>query len=418
MMAVHDRLPLTAKLNGESCLCSTLTHSQQNLVRQQLDRIVASSLFRNSKRFPEFLRYTVSKALAPNGESLKERTIGVEVFRRDPDYDTALDPVVRVTGVEVRKRLRQYYEEVGHERELRIEFARGSYIPEIKFPAEPVLERARPALVPVQPVETVLATRRAINPWFLVGALATPYLLLLCFFLLGTTRQTALDRFLVPIAQSKNPVLLCVPSQSVDPGAPPRPPQQGLPAAPTSAMPGMDRVSFSDSIALSTLTSVLGAKNLDFHIRHTEDASLQDLTDGPVVLIGGYTNRWTMQLEKGLRFNLALDGQLHYIADSENPSSRKWAAVDSPSPQAPFFDFALISRVLDPTTGRTLITIAGIRHFGTESASQCFVDSTCFAAAEKLAPGDWKHSNIQVVVKTQVIGQHGGQPQVVAAYLW
>jgi hypothetical protein len=78
-------------------------------IREQVGRILSSALFRNSKRFPAFLRYTVEHALT-SSDSLKERMIGHLVFGRDPGYDTAQDPLVRMTAGEVRKRLAQYYQ--------------------------------------------------------------------------------------------------------------------------------------------------------------------------------------------------------------------------------------------------------------------------------------------------------------------
>jgi hypothetical protein len=74
--------------------------ADREAVREQLGRILQNVLFRNSKRFPVFLRYTVEHALA-SGEGLKERTIGHEVFGREPGYDTALDPAVRMTAAEL-----------------------------------------------------------------------------------------------------------------------------------------------------------------------------------------------------------------------------------------------------------------------------------------------------------------------------
>jgi len=52
----------------------------------------------------------VEQTLAGNEDNLKERTLGVEVFHRTPDYDTNLDPVVRLCAGEVRKRIAQYYQ--------------------------------------------------------------------------------------------------------------------------------------------------------------------------------------------------------------------------------------------------------------------------------------------------------------------
>src|ERR1700685_4143920 len=98
-------------------------------VRDQLKRLLAHPLFANSKRYPVFLAYTVEQALLGNAGELKERTIGVEAFGREPNYDVNLDPVVRTTAAEVRKRLIQYYYSPDHAGELIIELSVGSYVP-------------------------------------------------------------------------------------------------------------------------------------------------------------------------------------------------------------------------------------------------------------------------------------------------
>jgi hypothetical protein len=102
---------------------------------QQLNRIVSSKHFRNSKRYPSFLRFVVEHTLAGKTEVLKERTLGIDVFARPSDYDTNADPIVRVTAGEIRKRIAQYYQEPGHENELRIDLPLGSYVPHFLPPS-------------------------------------------------------------------------------------------------------------------------------------------------------------------------------------------------------------------------------------------------------------------------------------------
>src|SRR5580658_6785672 len=105
------------------------TESEKRLVHSQLEKIVSDGRFAASKRYPQLLRYIVEQTLEGNEDDLKERTLGVEVFHRPPDYDTNLDPVVRLCAAEVRKRLAQYYHSPAHVGELRIELNPGSYIP-------------------------------------------------------------------------------------------------------------------------------------------------------------------------------------------------------------------------------------------------------------------------------------------------
>ena len=96
----------------------------------------------NSRRYPILLRFVVERALDGHSEPLKERTLGVEVFGREPDYDTNLDPVVRTTACEIRKRIAQYYHDASHETEIRIEFPAGTYVPEFRLPPRPACSEA------------------------------------------------------------------------------------------------------------------------------------------------------------------------------------------------------------------------------------------------------------------------------------
>lgn len=391
----------------------TYSTSQRELVKEQLERILASSLFRNSKRFPDFLRSTVNHALSGETDGLKERTIGIAVFGRAPDYDTSSDPVVRVTAAEVRKRITQYYEAVGHERELRIEFERGSYVPEFRFSYDG--DRREHAL-PSTPKS--LVSRSGGKHWVLVASVAAPCLAL-CIFLLGSTRQTALDRFWEPVTSTRDPVLLCIPDPTSTGTLPTPAPAPG--ATPTTALTAAVRphgVSLGDSIALSLVSGVLGRKEKDFRVRASEDVTLEDLKEGPVVLIGGFSNRWTMRLVTGLRFKFDRDESQGYIADLQNPASREWAVSSGSTGAEDSVDYGLISRVTDPTTGRAVVTVAGIHHYGTQAAAECLSETACLEAAAKFAPGDWKRTNLQIVLKTTVIGQNSGEPRVLAAYAW
>jgi hypothetical protein len=88
-------------------------------VRAHLERILLSGPFRNSERYPALLRYVVEQELNGASSELKERTIAIEVFGRDPSYDPGADPVVRISAGEVRKQLAQYYQEVTDPGQLR-----------------------------------------------------------------------------------------------------------------------------------------------------------------------------------------------------------------------------------------------------------------------------------------------------------
>src|SRR5215510_8791987 len=113
-----------------------LSSEQVILVRSELKAVISSVAFSGSKRCQDFLRLVVEHALAGELDDLHERMIGVEMFGRPVDYDTANDAVVRVRATEVRKRLAQYYGEAASPPAVRIELPLGSYVPEFHLPAK------------------------------------------------------------------------------------------------------------------------------------------------------------------------------------------------------------------------------------------------------------------------------------------
>lgn len=104
-----------------------------DLVRSELGRLLKSDQFKNSRRCQSLLNYVVDETLDGRGDLLKERLVGINVFGRDPDYDTAEDPVVRNAAIEVRKRLAQYYQEAGRHDPVRINLNAGRYTPEFRY---------------------------------------------------------------------------------------------------------------------------------------------------------------------------------------------------------------------------------------------------------------------------------------------
>ncbi len=117
-----------------------LSESREQAVRAELTRLLESSSFRGSKRCSEFLEYVVEQTLSGASGTLKERSIGVELFHLPPQFDTGQHTIVRVTANEVRKKLAQHYlGENGSYHPVRIDLPPGSYTAEFKW-EEPVTE--------------------------------------------------------------------------------------------------------------------------------------------------------------------------------------------------------------------------------------------------------------------------------------
>ena len=201
-------------------------------VREQLNRLLTHSLFSHSRRYPIFLAYIVEQTLLGNAGDLKERTIGIEAFGREPEYDVNLDPVVRTSAAEVRKRLIQYYYDHAHDSELLIELSSGSYVPIFRYPDHPRIEIAEAPATPeaeyprsrgeilLQAQESAIfsaelprqAAAMTRSRWAQLAALLL--LTLLVGFGLGHYRPlpppSNMERFWQPITSSQGPVTYCM----------------------------------------------------------------------------------------------------------------------------------------------------------------------------------------------------------------
>lgn len=373
-------------------------------VREELDRVLASPLFRSSKRNSSLLKHVVERALEGRSEDLKERSIGIDVFGREADYDTNADHVVRSVAGEVRRRLAQYYMESGRERDLRIELLAGSYVPQFR----PRTETAPIALAP--PV----SPRTRAGRWWIAGAIALAVLS-------GPAAVRALrpldpfDAFWRPFLSSANTALICVGGG-------------GQPAAadPAAAMSILDfdrqpgrRMHTSDALALADVAAMLQASGKPYRMVNRSGAtSFRDLQSGPFVLIGGMNNEWTLRLTAGLRFGFERQEGGARVVDRRNPSAGDWT-VHFDTPLARFTrDYAIVSRIRDPQTEQVAVVVAGIGSWGTLAAGEFVSHPEHLKKLVAFAPRHWEQKNVQVVISTDVIRGSSGPPNVLAAHFW
>jgi TolB-like protein len=104
----------------------------QEAIREELSRILESSIFVQSDRLGRFLRYTVETTLAGDAEILKEYVIGTEVYERKPPYHPSADSIVRSEARRLRNKLKEYYESVGKDDAVLIYYRLGSYVPVLR----------------------------------------------------------------------------------------------------------------------------------------------------------------------------------------------------------------------------------------------------------------------------------------------
>jgi hypothetical protein len=397
-------------------------------VHAQLARLLESPHFRNSKRSQALLRFVVHAALAGDQDSLKERCIGAEVFGREPAYDTAQDPIVRNAAIEVRKRLAQYYLEPEHAAELRIELPSGSYMP--SFPAEasaaePAVPGPKVAGSPLRWIAVAaLLVVVAAGAAFVWGTRRTPASDLEAFweplFQDGSAIQvsigqpTRLYRFTGPRMEELNRLFGGGESDGVKGTKPPIAPDEVVWVAP-------EYLFQRDALAAFKVATWIQSEGHAARLASVAHTNYSQLRRAPLVAIGAFNNAWSIRVTAELRFvfdDRVIDGvAYHCIVDRRNPTSVLWR-VAQPASGGMSEDYAIVTRVFEPTTEKTVISVAGIETYGTLAASEFVTEPTYLAAALGDAPPDWHRKNVQFVLRTKIIDGTPGPPKVLAAQFW
>ena len=421
------------------------------MILRELEAILASTHFCNSKRYPTLLQHIVENTLAGNLDLLKERTLGVEVFDRLPSYDTGTDTIVRYTAGEVRKRLLLYYSEHASSSGIRIFLPAGSYVAEFLRGHDGHIDAAEaPDLRPAHfhqheaeqllhlgteahesgsdvlatshetvqdtagahtAVDNTIHAKRAV--WLATAAAA-----LLVAITAGsawnyhrTAPQTAADAFWDPVIHDQRSVVLCTGSSIFK-------------ANNYSGVTTADRfieypfVSMQTASAISQISSTLDHGGVATQLLPSATASLPDLREHSVILLGGYNNNWTLRLVEPLRFHfvsLAATG-VERIADQKQPQMH-WER-DTSQPYSSTDDYALVARFRDPTIDGWVVVLAGVGRNGTEAAAQ-FVASPHYMELFKDRVGSgFASRNLEAVLKVNVIDGKTGAPSILAIDSW
>jgi hypothetical protein len=369
-------------------------------VREELERVLASREFQNSKLCQSFLRYVVDHTLSGQRESLKERTIGVEVFGKPTSYDPSEDAGVRVKAGEVRKRLRSYYGSRVDEPGVVIDLPPGTYVPEFRPPRHE--EQAAPK-------------KRNRWHWFF-GAVALALLAVagLAFWLRSRAAVTPLDQFWSPLFQSRRPVIVCAAPVPVYSDV--RNPERKPPTRAEDFVLIPNRfVAVSDvnsAVQISDMFNRMGDPN---QLRIGNEVSFRDLRAAPAVLVGFSYTQWH---EIGEHFRYSIDLSRRPFGVLQDSSPTKWTIKAHPDDPELNEDYAIVSRVLYPGTNNFIVELTGISHYGTEAAADLVTSPALLREALQRMPAGWQQKNLQIVLHVEVVSGYPSVPTIVATHVW
>lgn len=428
-----------------------MTAQQVALLREHEERLLHSPHFRNSKRYPRFLRKIVECAILGDLDELKERALGHSVFDRSPDYDTGADPIVRITAGEVRKRLAQYYQEHGNENAVQIFLPVGTYVPEIHFlsdgerpkETEPFLEESEkkpPAISQLadstivhssgqkqaatgEPRVLARPRNRFGQSPFWVGCLSSATTILIvavAYFWLQAYRESrdrALNRFWAPVLASNDLAPFIIGRATLEM------PGDSDPSL-RAAFQGMkSKIAISDAFSFSRICAIVRTENRNCTMQLSNQASISNMGRQPTILIGLLNNEWSERLTSHLRFrlnsNVDADGVTHeaWISDTKNPKAY-WGIDFGQRLDSVTRDFGLLARFDSEVTDQPVIVVGGLSALGTQSIGEFATGARSMQSLEDLLPSDKPFRNVEAVMETEVIDGKPGHSKVVAVDFW
>jgi hypothetical protein len=424
---------VTESSSNEEQLPKTRTEHQK--IVAQLELILASQHFSHSKRSQLLFRYIVVKTLQGQVSILKERTLGVEVFGRAPDYDTNADPIVRMTAGEIRKRIAQYYHDSAHRDELQIDLPSGSYTAQfhlLKSVDDPheVIADTSPAPLPKEVTPDQLTKHH-----WLAGHIRSTWtrrlglffgaafiLLIAWYFVFARQHRSSTELAWGDILDNRSTTLISVgehslnsnPYSTTDPNS-----TTDQTSASARHHMGTETLSFSETRALVRLIRILDDNKIQYNLLSASVTTFADLRQSPAILLGGLNNPWTLRAQQQLRYRLATDNNgLDWISDARDPGSRKFS-VDVKLPYSSLnADYAIVARFFDSNTQKPTMIVAGLAEDGTKAASEFITDEKQLQDSVGESLRGSKGKNFEVVLGTQVINGVSGPPRVLAKEIW
>ena len=116
----------------------------------QVQKVVQSKAFRTSEVHRNLLNYLAEKSLAGESDSLKEYTVGLDVFGKPSSYDPRQESTVRMHVARLRQKLAEYYRTEGVEDAVVIDLPKGGF--RVTFEGRPALEPPAVAAETAPPV--------------------------------------------------------------------------------------------------------------------------------------------------------------------------------------------------------------------------------------------------------------------------
>ncbi len=235
--------------------------------------------------------------------------------------------------------------------------------------------------------------------------------------------EHALDQFWKPAIAATSPALIVIGVHTLDSTGHDIPPDVNDTAShqPSQSMLATminsDMLPVGDLVSYSKITDLLTRHGRAYDTLASTDATLDDLRHGPVILVGGLDNVWTMRLISKLRYRFFAVGYVSSgILDSQHPST-VFTFDNTQRAISNSRDYAIVASYFDPTIEQHVFVVAGIGKTGTHAASEFLTEEKYIESwlrNSKIPPD----KNVEIILSTEILDGRSGPPEVVASYTW
>jgi hypothetical protein len=263
----------------------------QDATYAQIQRIVQSKTFRTSEVHRNLLNYLAEKSLSGNADSLKEYTVGLDVFGKPESYDPRQESTVRMHVGRLRQKLAEYYRTEGAEDPIIVDLPKGGF--KVTFEPRPgIFEPA--GLVSASEIAPASAPRRFRWEYALAAALIVATALAVYF----GTRLLQVERKATTAALDLTPELQQIWAPFLNPSRP-------LILCLSAPAPGVTEVGAANGAFL--LGQFLGLRKPDLVLLSSDQISAPEIAMGNVVFLGPTTGNRQIRAVSATR-DLVLEG--------------------------------------------------------------------------------------------------------------
>jgi hypothetical protein len=326
--------------------------------REEVQRILHSPQFRRAPKLQRFLELVCEYHFQNRTQEITEFAVATEAFDKGPNFNPAEDSLVRVQAREIRRRLREYYQNEGKTSRLILDIPVGHYAP-VFTPVEtpPATVRRAPAL---RSAWVVLAGTVAACAALLIAADHERRLLVRTASAAG--RSTALSAPLAGLwnrfLDSDVPTLLVVSNPDVGECAGQK---QGAAGCPD------EYTGMGEAVAIHLITSMFRSAKQTLIVKPSRIVNADDIKRYNLVLLGGKSvNVWTRRLGEDLSLT--------------DPSPlQQYQTVMDPKTGQITRDRAIMALRKLPATGRWVLFLWGRHSQGTHAAAEASTDDRFLA---------------------------------------